>query len=220
MCGRLSNYLEWEAIHAFYNLFGVPLAVPGAYNVAPTSQIVTVVREDGGNAAHRARWGLVPHWAKEIPKGLSTINARAETIAEKPTWREPLKQGRCLIPVSGWYEWTEEQGGKQPWHFTRPEGGVLSLAGLWAYNRALDLRSCAIVVCAGSDATGLYHDRMPVILDRAEGEAWLEAPDLSLLKPYTGALRIAEANRAVGNVRNQGEWLLDPSAAGPGTASG
>jgi putative SOS response-associated peptidase YedK len=217
MCGRTTYFESHEEMMVFYDTHEPVPDLPKRWNVAPTTQILTIVRgDDGHRHGVTARWGLVPFWAKDIPRNLSTINARAETITEKPTWREPLKRGRCIIPMSGWYEWTEEQGGKQPWHFTRPDGQPLSFAGLWAWNEALQLRSCAIIVCEGNDVTGLYHDRMPVILERDQVDAWFDAPDLSLLAPYKGPINVAEANRAVGNVKNQGEWLLQPGASAPG----
>ena len=135
MCGRFTNRLTWREIVALYRL-SVPASpernLPARYNICPTDTIDTVVEEDGKRDLVPMRWGLVPWWwkkrAKDVP---ATFNARAETIAEKPMFRDAFKRRRCLIPASGYYEWQSTPTGKQPYYFSTENGAPLTIAGLW-----------------------------------------------------------------------------------------
>lgn len=147
-----------------------------SYNVAPTDPIIAVTAEEGGRRAGLYRWGLVPFWAKEIGR-FSTINARAETLADKPAFRTPFKRRRCLVPANGYYEWQQRPGGKQPYYIHAADDGLLAFAGLWDAWHAPGgetLRSAAIVVTGANAATRAIHDRMPVILGRRDWDTWLD----------------------------------------------
>jgi putative SOS response-associated peptidase YedK len=127
-----------------------------------------------------ARWGLIPSWAKEINTGYSTINARAETVAEKPAFRNAFKHRRCLIPCDGYYEWQEIPGSKlkQPWYISLRSQQPMALAGLWEHWQGRDdneIESCTIIVTSGNELMQSIHDRMPVILPKETWETWLDS---------------------------------------------
>ena len=165
---------------------GAPL--PPRYNVPP-GDLVPAVVDDGGRKLRLFKWGLVPYWAKDEKLAYSCINARAETLEDKPAFREPFKKRRCLVVADGFYEWRKD---KSPLWITRADGALFAMAGLWDLWRAPDgreRRSLTIVTTAANEALAPIHERMPVILDR-DGEAgWLDARAdrtrlVGLLKPY------------------------------------
>jgi putative SOS response-associated peptidase YedK len=136
MCGRFTRQYTWQQLHALYRL-SVPEAIPNFqpdYNVCPTDPADVVLGKDGARELARFRWGLVPYWwAKPLKElRLATFNARIETVTTKPFFREPFKKKRCLMPLSGYYEWQDTSGGKQPWYFTARDGApLITAAGLW-----------------------------------------------------------------------------------------
>jgi putative SOS response-associated peptidase YedK len=177
------------------------------YNIAPTQDALTVIEEEDGGHARMMRWGLIPHWAKE-PLKASTINARAETITEKPLWREPFRKRRCIIPACGFYKWRKEGNAKQPYRIARADGQPLSFAGLWASNETLGVISCAIIVSSANEEMEPYHDRMPVILEGDGIDQWLAEPAQDLLVPSDLPLRIYAVSKAVSNVSNDSPELI------------
>jgi putative SOS response-associated peptidase YedK len=205
----MTRYYDWDEVHAYYSMFmaAPPTNMEPAYNVAPTQDVLIVKAEPEGNAAHVARWGLVPPWSAE-PLKSATFNTRTDTIETSKLWKPSFDKWRCVVPASGWYEWSGEKGAKQAWHFTRPDGELLSFAGLYAPAGKLGKLSCSIIITEACDQTRHIHDRMPVILERDQVAAWLAAPDASLLKPYEGPIQIRAASKLVGNVKNQGPELL------------
>ena len=190
------------------------------YNVCPTTSI-PVVREAGGARQLGAmRWGLLPKWYKTPTDGPLLINARAETIAEKPAFREAARARRCLIPADGFYEWSkDEENNRLPWYFTRADGAPLALAGVWQdWERdGQALRTCAIVTCGANAATGAVHHRMPVILEPENWAKWLgeEGHGAALLmRPAAeDVLRFHRVAREVNSNRAQGAHLIAPVAA-------
>jgi putative SOS response-associated peptidase YedK len=214
MCGRYTNKLTWSEVIAYYRLlFDTPMNLRPRYNIAPTQDVLTIVAGDGGRRAAMMRWGLVPFWAKEMPNA-STINARAEGISEKPMWRDPFRQRRCVVVADGFFEWTGKASDRQPQYFTRADRQPLSFAGLWDRNGTFDLVSCAIVVTEANKQMRAYHDRMPVILEQDDIDRWLTEPDAGLLKPSKTELRIHPVSKAVNNVRNEGPDLIAPVGQG------
>ena len=220
MCGRFSITDPDEALRALFGYNGPPLDMAPRYNVAPT-QSVPVVRlgENGARAIAQLRWGLVPAWAKEIGIGARMINARAETVAEKPAFRAAMKARRCLVPADGFYEWQGVAGKKQPYRITIAGGRPFAFAGLWERWRdpagpkdAAPVETFAIVTTAAAPAIARIHERMPVMLTQREDlEAWLDAaanpPDKvqKLLAPYAGQDLAAEAvSTKVNNARYDG----------------
>ena len=181
MCGRFTNRLTWREIVALYRL-NVPADpernLPGRYNICPTDTIDTVVDRDGKRDLVPMRWGLVPWWwkkkAKETP---ATFNARAETVATKPMFRDAFKRKRCLIPASGYYEWKTTETGKQPYYFSTENGSPLTIAGLWDEWKDIEtgepLNSCTMVITTANEFVSKIHDRMPALLTSYQFDGWL-----------------------------------------------
>lgn len=180
MCGRFTQHYTWAEVHAFLSVVGAPLNLQPRYNIAPTT-LIDVVRRDaaGRRELVQMRWGLVPGWwskgLKDVP---ATFNARAETVDQKPAFRGAFRQRRCIIPASGFYEWTGPRGARVPHLFAAADGTpVLGFAGLWDRwrDRATgeDVLSATIIVSGASGWMTPYHDRMPVLLAPDQFEAWL-----------------------------------------------
>ena len=220
MCGRFTQAYSWSEVHAFLDVFGAPQNLRPRYNIAPTTTVDVMRSGDGGRELVSMRWGLVPRWWSKTLKDLpATFNARAETVAEKPMFRDAFRKRRCIIPASGFYEWTGEKGDKVPHLFTAGDGSpVLAFAGLW--DRWTDpasgdeVLSATIIVSGASDWMTPYHDRMPVLLAAADFEGWLSGdlgPDA--LKPAAeSALREWIVSRRVNRtgVGNDDPTLFDP----------
>jgi putative SOS response-associated peptidase YedK len=180
MCGRFTQNYSWEEVYNFLRLLGTPRNLRPRYNIAPTTN-VDVVRLDteGKRELISMRWGLVPFfWKKKLKELPATFNARAETVAEKPMFRESFRRRRCIIPASGFFEWTGEKGDKQPHLFSAADGSpILAFAGLW--DRWIDpetkeeILSCTIIVSGASEWMTPYHDRMPVLLRVGDFDVWL-----------------------------------------------
>jgi putative SOS response-associated peptidase YedK len=189
MCGRFTYRYTWSEIHTLYRLTTPPANLQPRYNICPTTPINTVVAQDGKNGLVPMRWGLIPSWwkkrAKDVP---ATFNARAESVAEKPMFRSAFKQRRCLIPASGYYEWQDTPGGKQPYYFTRRDDLPITIAGLWDEWKDIEtgerVKSCTMIITDANDFVRKIHDRMPVILEREQFGAWLTGEAGSeLLRP-------------------------------------
>ena len=187
-----------------------------SWNIAPTQDVIAVVQDPalGGRAARLMKWGLIPSWSKE-PKMLgATFNARAETVAEKPSFRGAWKAGRrCLIIVDGFYEWRKSD--RQAFTIERANGRLMALAGLWELWRgpSESITSCTVLTVPANDTMAPVHERMPVILPEADWERWLgTAPSQpSFVEPSLPAdLVLWPVDKAVGNVRNQGPDLAAP----------
>jgi putative SOS response-associated peptidase YedK len=182
MCGRSTYKLTWEEIVTLYRLTmgPAPHNFRPRHNVCPTTTIDAIVETDGQRTLERMRWGLVPSWWSKPLKELklATFNARAETVAQKPFFRGPFKRNRCLIPVSGYYEWQDTPGGKQPWYFTARDGSpALTIAGLWDEwtdpETGKPLKSCTMIITEPNKFVAEVHDRMPVLLTEKQFEPWL-----------------------------------------------
>ncbi|MCB9959334.1 MAG: SOS response-associated peptidase [Rhodospirillaceae bacterium] len=217
MCGR---YVITSALEAIREAFGVgqpDFDWEPNYNVAP-SEAVAVVRLDraGVRRLDRLRWGLVPHWAREIPSGgTGFINARAETAADKPSFRDAYRHRRCLVVADGYFEWQRRAGGKQPYLIAPPAGGPIAFAGLWAIwtKGAAPLESCAILTTAANGGLEDIHDRMPVILDAKDWAAWLGPgdPPVPPPAPWPGErLTAVPVDKRVGNPKNRDANILTP----------
>lgn len=218
MCGRFIQATSGEALA---ERFGLKLPVDHAarYNVAPNQPVLGIRAVDGGRELAWLRWGLVPSWSPEPRSKYSTINARAETVAEKPTYRQAFRCRRCLIPADGFYEWRQVDGRKQPYCIGLVDGEPFAFAGLWERweREGQVVESCTILVTQANERIAPIHDRMPVILEPADYDAWLDLTLqdatrlLPLLRPYP-AERIslwpvgAEVNRP----GNEGPGLMAP----------
>jgi putative SOS response-associated peptidase YedK len=193
MCGRFTYKLPWEELVRLYRLTldQPPRNTQARYNVCPTDPIDTIVERDGQRELVSMRWGLVPRWWSKAIKDvkMATFNARAETVETKPFFRDAFKRTRCLIPVSGYYEWQDIPGGKRPWYFTARDGSpALTIAGLWDEwkNRETGerLKSCTMIITEPNGFVAAVHDRMPVLLTEKQFEPWLNGEaGMEYLKP-------------------------------------
>ena len=222
MCGRYTQLMTWRELVELYRLTDdLPaLNLPARYNVAPTQAVPAVRLEDGGRRLVRLRWGLVPSWAKDLKIGAQMINARAETVAEKPAFRGAFKARRCLFPASGFYEWQKGPAGKQPFYVTLADG-PMTFAGLWEAWRSPEgetVESCCILTTEANAAIAEIHHRMPVILSPDAFKAWLdparEAAQLqALLRPYPAdETQARPVSSRVNSVRNDDAACLDAEA--------
>lgn len=203
MCGRYALHSSPEVVALAFGLSDVPAFAP-RYNIAPTAPVL-IVRDAG---AATVRWGLVPRWAKDPSVGARMNNARAETVAEKPSFREAYRKRRCLIPANGFYEWKAEGGRKQPYYVYPARGELFAFAGLW--EQWNDLQTCAIITTEANATMAAVHERMPVIVPPAAYSAWLAGAE-GLLRPCPDdAIGLRRVGRAVNHARNEGPGLLEP----------
>jgi putative SOS response-associated peptidase YedK len=178
MCGRFVQYASIETLQQNFNIHTTGSDVIPNYNVAPTQKILTIIKHDNENKLDKFHWGLVPFWAKDISIGSRMINARAETVSQKPSFRNAFKKRRCLIPADGFYEWKGEKGNKQPYYVSIPTGEPFAFAGLWETWTEKDeesvYKSCTIITTAASESIREIHHRMPVILNPEAYEKWID----------------------------------------------
>ncbi len=179
MCGRFVGFRSLEELKEIYPIDRAACEVVANYNVAPSQEVLVLVKYAGENWLDRFHWGLVPFWAKDISIGNRMINARSESIAEKPSFRNAFKKRRCLILADGFYEWKGEKGHKQPVFITLPDKKPFAFAGLWESWNNKDAeeavyKSCTIITTRASESIRDIHHRMPVILKAEVYEHWLE----------------------------------------------
>jgi putative SOS response-associated peptidase YedK len=214
MCGRFAFYSPSEATAA---LFGVDTAAQAEprYNIAPT-QFIAVLRhdEDKNSELVTLRWGLVPSWAKDPSIGNRMINARAETIAEKPSFRTAYRKRRCLILADGFYEWHTENNVKVPYFISLASGNPFAFAGLWEYWKSKDtderLQTTTIVTTTANEFLAQVHHRMPVVLEPENAGRWLNG-DMALLDEaaaHSPEFQAWPVDRRVNNARNEGPELI------------
>jgi putative SOS response-associated peptidase YedK len=233
MCGRYAFYTPMEAVVRLFRVSEVHAGeIAPRYNIAPTQESPIVRRSpyldapEPGEAPRElalARWGLVPFWAKDVKIGNRQINARAETVAQKPAFRAAFRKRRCLVPADGFFEWQKTESGKQPWYIRRIGGRPLALAGLWELwdppEGGEPLASYAIITTSGNEFMQPLHDRMPVVLTEAGQEAWLDPatplPDLqALLAPAPeDYLEAWPVSRRVNSPFNEDPSLVAPARA-------
>lgn len=180
MCGRFSLSTTAASIQEHFSLPNIPVLTP-RYNIAP-SQNVAVVRQSPETKQRelvKMRWGLIPPWAKDMKIGYSLINARAETVDEKPSFRPAFQKRRCLIVADGFYEWSHEQKKKQPFYIRMNDASLFGFAGLWetwSDPGGSIIESCTILTTAANELISKIHDRMPVIMLQKNYDLWL-SPD-------------------------------------------
>ncbi len=222
MCGRFARRSTQEVLADWFgvDLEDMPWFAP-TYNAAPQSvQPVVRLNEDTGKREFALmRWGLVPFWAKDAKFGFSTINARAEDAAAKPAFREALKRRRCLVPADAFYEWKRlDPKTKQPYAFGLRSGDPYAFAGLWERWKPKEgpvLETFTILTTDPNELAGVFHDRMPVMVEPRDYKRWMEAgdpsrPPVDLMRPYDAEkMRAWPVHMRVGNVRNNDEQLLD-----------
>ncbi|RYH03577.1 SOS response-associated peptidase [Salipiger sp. IMCC34102] len=222
MCGRMAITLPHQAMtEVFEATASNDLPDVPNYNVCPTVQVHAVTSAEGTRRLRSMRWGFVPHWYDTPTDGPLIINARSETVAKKPAFREAVRARRCLIVASGFYEWKREKGETpQPWYVTRVDGGPMVFAGIWQdwARGETALTGCAVVTCEANADMAPIHDRLPVILDPADWPLWLgeaghgAAP---LMRPAgKGTLSFRRVSTAVNSNRAQGPDLIAQVASG------
>ncbi len=206
-----------EAARAAFRTLNALVNHPPNWNVAPT-QIAMAIRrhpETGERHLDLLRWGLVPHFTKDVKAARKPINARSETAARSGMFRGALASRRCLVPVDAFYEWRVVPGGKQPYAIARADGKPMAMAGIWEGWRTPDgeaVRTFAILTTAANSTMSRLHERMPVILEPDDWEAWLEADGSAsalMLPAPDNVLHVWPVSRAVNSVRNTGAELLD-----------
>lgn len=220
MCGRFTRNYSWREIHDMLDLkWPASLAAEPSFNVAPTQGSPVVIVNEGGERGVRAmRWGLVPFWAKDESIGSRMINARAETVAEKPAFRAALAKRRCVVPVSGFYEWKKSGKGKQPYYILRADEKPMLLAGLWERwdKGESPLETFTIVTVEANDLMAQMHDRMPAVLEEEDLARWLDAEGVpageaaAMLRPCDPALLMCRPVSArVNSPRNNDPSLIE-----------
>ena len=211
MCGRYTLIADLGDLAQRFAFDGADFSYDPGYNIAPTESVLTVRNVEGREAA-LMRWGLIPFWAKDPKIGARMINARAETVAEKPAFRNALKKRRCLVLADGYYEWQKTPTGKRPFRIIMKSGEPFAMAGLWETwkdPQGSIVPSCTIITTAANDFLTPIHNRMPVILPREFEEAWLDAYNddsatlNSMLIPCPDySLDAYEVSTMVNNARN------------------
>jgi putative SOS response-associated peptidase YedK len=218
MCGRYAAFLPAEAIVALFRTEGpVPNWAP-TWNMAPTrdAPVVRLHPETKARRLDLLRWGLLPHWAKDAKSVRQPINARSETVASAPMFRDAFKHRRCLVPADLFYEWQAVNGTKLPWAIARADGQPMVFAGLWEGWRGSDgtvIRSFTIVTTSANEALRPLHERMPVVLEPADWPLWLGETGgnpCEPMRPSGAAFRTWRIGTAVNNVRNDTAQLLEP----------
>jgi putative SOS response-associated peptidase YedK len=219
MCGRYAFFRTIDEVRRLFGTANAPPNMQPTWNMAPT-RLAPVVRLHPTDATRQLdllRWGLVPHWAKDPKAVRQPINARSETAATAPMFRDALVRRRCIVPVDAFYEWTVENGAKIPHAVARVDGQPMAAAGLWEGWRGADgevLRSYTIMTTRACAALSHLHERMPVILEPADWALWLgEVQDdfMPLLRPSAAEFRVWQVSTAVNSVRNDGPELLIPT---------
>lgn len=221
MCGRYTLYHKLEEIEERFDVDFEEDDYEPRYNIAPSQPIVTIRRTDARRLA-RCKWGLVPYWAKDPAIGNKMINAKAETLAEKPSFKHALARRRCLIPADGFYEWQKEgKAPSRPIHIRRRDRGLFAFAGLWEEWKSPDgarLQTCTIITTEPNELLAQFHHRMAVILRPEEEDLWLDpaAPVpalLSLLRPCAAdELEAFEVSRAVNKPGFDDASCIEPVA--------
>jgi len=228
MCGRYVSVSSPSLLASYFGAEEVRTEdVEANYNVTPRAEVPIVAVSREVRVLDRVRWGLVPFWAKDVSIGDKLINARAETVAEKPAYRRAFERKRCIIPADGFYEWRVREGQKQkqPYFIRRVDGEPLAFAGLWDawYDPAVEepprLRSCAIVTTVANDELTPLHHRMPVVLPEDAWAEWLDPSqhDVARLQQLCvplpdGELRFHPVSTLVNKADNNGPELLDEVA--------
>lgn len=220
MCGRFALVTPQEAVREWFDatlddsLDASPVP-PARYNICPTQNITVITQ---GRRLQHYRWGFVPHWYKTTTDGPLLINARSETIARKPAFREACRTRRCLIPATGFYEWTKaEDGGRDPFYIHPVQKDLITFAGIWQSWQSPDgqaLNTCSIVTCAANSKMEAVHHRMPVILDPQDFGLWLgeegKGAAVLMVPAKADLLSFYKVNRRVNSAKSDDLALIQP----------
>ena len=215
MCGR---YVARWSKETFEQTFNTQAPLFESYNIAPTRYAPIVWQPQGSRETLEARWGLIPKWVdKPADFKANVFNARAETLADKASFKRPFRKQRCLVPASGFYEWTGEKGNKQPYYIQLEDERPLAFAGLWDYWQKDDdeITSYTIITTQPNELMSTIHNRMPVVLSKEHFEAWLDPESEGelleeLLRPFEGDLQAYKVDKRVGRTREDDPGLIEP----------
>ena len=219
MCGRYT-VVNTKKLKARFNLDDTLYKeLKPNYNVAPGQELPVIVHDDKGNHLKRMKWGLVPHWAKDEKIGYKMINARAESLIEKPSFKRPFLKQRCIVPANGFFEWQHQGANKTPFYIHRKDDDILSFAGLFdRWENPFDeyLYTFTIITVPPTSDLGMIHDRMPAVLPKKIEEEWLTPKKendpkylLSLLKPYPEELDIYQVSDKINKPKFNKPSLLN-----------
>ena len=218
MCGRFAQRSDPKRLAREFKVAEAP-QVEARYNIAPTQEILGVLEAADGREMKFFKWGLIPSWAKDASMGSRLINARSETVEEKPAFREAFKRRRCIIPADGFYEWQLTGGKKQPFFFQMKDERPFGFAGLWERWQGVAgqvIESCTILTTEANEVLRAVHDRMPVILHSDDYELWLDEDARKrellkdLLRPYPAEeMTSYPVSTAINSPHNQGATLIE-----------
>jgi putative SOS response-associated peptidase YedK len=227
MCGRFTFVISYAEFLRHYRIDREMNRFTPNYNVSPGENIPVVLTDDNMRVLDTYKWGLIPHWAKDPELGSRLINARAETIAEKPAFRHAFSSQRCLVIADGFYEWRKEGKAKLPYYIRLKDRPVFGFAGLWEQWKSPQgtvVKSCTIITVEPNEYLKGIHDRMPAILSREDEMKWIDPAKkdrqalLSMLRPYdSGPMQAYEVSRAVNDPLNNSEECIKPA---PGKDAG
>lgn len=220
MCGRFTLSTDAQFLSDYFDLDRVPAGFEQRFNIAPGQSIATIRQVGGvGRELDFTHWGLIPSWADSMKIANHLINARAETVADKPAFRSAFRRKRCLIPADGFYEWQQTAQGKQPYWIGLPDRTPIGFAGLWSHWEPKDgsgvVESCTILTTTANEQMKPYHDRMPVILQPDAFAAWLDPEEQradqvkQILQPFVGELQIYPVSRDVNSPLKDNHHLID-----------
>jgi putative SOS response-associated peptidase YedK len=219
MCGRFELHSAFEIIAKLFGLTGETFAVPTGYNIAPGRDIAIVVKVGGQNRLTLCRWGFVPSWSKELNDGYKMINARAETVAEKPSFKKAFRHHRCLVVADGFYEWKKSGAKKQPVYVHLKSGEPFGMAGLfnhWTSPEGKQVCTTTIITTDANETLKPVHDRMPVIVSRDAARVWLDPAVqetetlLPVLKPFPDReMELYEVSTKVNSPTNDSKELIE-----------
>lgn len=221
MCGRFAQRTDSKKLAKVFGVAEVPV-MEARFNITPAQDILGVFQSEDGRQVTFYQWGLVPSWAKDKSMGSRLINARSETVAEKPAFREAFKKRRCIIPADGFYEWQKTDGKKQPFFFRMRNESPFGFAGLWEHwegRGGESINSCTILTTEANDVLRPVHDRMPVILHPDDYDLWLDSDvrKLELVKELLSSYPASEmmsypVGTSINSPRNQGAKLIEQVA--------
>ena len=219
MCGRYTLKDAEDFLEAVFKIFNIPRINP-RYNIAPTQNVLSVLQKEGNTTVKDLRWGLIPSWAKDKSMSARMINSRSETITEKPSFKKPFKEQRCLILADGFYEWQKSNGQKQPFYIKMKDDKTFAFAGIfdrWIFKDEI-IDSCSIITTVANNLMAEIHDRMPVILTPDKYEMWLDndynnIKNLSLLlKPFPESkMTFYKVSNKVNSTRYNGPDCIMPA---------
>lgn len=218
MCGRYTLTKPFKSIVTHFKAKTNQLVFKERYNIAPSQNVPTVVYDGHNRRMSVLRWGLIPHWAKDESVGMKTINARAETISEKPSFRDSFRSKRCLVPADGFIEWARNTKEKTPKYINLKSNELFGMAGLWAewHGNGQSIQTFSIVTTEANDLIGKVHHRMPVILNPENYSQWLDplatsAQLKSLLVPFPpDEMKVRSISKVVNSAKNDSPDCLKP----------